>query len=140
MWKPRVLYEYEIGRAMSAIEEILLRNKPIADLGIRSGGKKSDLIHDLRACIQSRKAQGKVFVWINKVDGRFNYGFYSHHCILDAMHHMLHSDIDPMLRHVFLGLIFGYSPDSIAKFVRRQKIRQKQQRKKREVPKPKVVE
>lgn len=121
MWKPRVLSEYEIARAVAAIEEIARRDKPIAEVGSRQV-QKADLLHDLKACIRLAKAQGKVFFWIRKCGKkRLWYGFYSHRCMFDAWKHMIPSKIDPMLRHVFLGLLYGYRPGAIQEFIIKQK-------------------
>lgn len=127
MWEPKVLGEYEIGQAISAIKEILLRGKPIAEVS-STRAKKADLVHDLKNCIQLAHGKGKVFLWIENTGvekwkglQRYRYGFYSHSCMLLALKHMIPSKIDPLVRHVFLGLLFGYRPDAIQKFVVKQK-------------------
>jgi len=130
VWNPKVLTADEIGRITWAIQEVLKRGKPIAEVSSLRTKKKADLIDDLENCIKLMRCKGKVFFWVEnakcpKWKGmyRYRYGFYTYPCILRAFKHMDSAKINPVLRDVFLGLLFGYRPEIIQEFVSKQKRR-----------------
>jgi hypothetical protein len=115
----KVLDEYMIGRAMAAIAEIALRGKPIAEVG---GVKASqeDVLHDLNCCLEFHLTGNPVFPWALPVEGgRVRFGFYGESWTIEALKFMSVIELSDFHRSWIQGLLFGYRPDVIQKFIDR---------------------
>ena len=115
--KPKVLSEYEIGRCMSAIDAVVMLGKPIAEVMSRKA-KLQDLRSDLQNCIRlSRKRKFGVKVWIKKSGTRFRYGFYRHSWARKALNSLDDKKFSDFDRDWISGLLFGYQPNQIQRFI-----------------------
>jgi hypothetical protein len=114
-WTPHILTEFEIGQAMAAIEAVARMGKPLAEVGSRVGNA-NDLKHDLDACLQSTREGATVKAWMREWQGRWRYGFYSAPWVLRALD-FLDQEMPAADRHWISGLLFGYRPDAIQRFI-----------------------
>src|SRR5438132_295788 len=85
-WTPAVLTEYEIGRAILAVETIARSDKPVAEVGGQKVRSTVALENDLRECVRLAGHAANVRVWIRPTSGgRVRYGFYREAWVLDAL-------------------------------------------------------
>lgn len=118
-WIPRVLSEYEIGKAIASIEAVLRADKPIAEVGCRQA-EIADLESDLSACVGLVSADCGVRFWTRVSGNRFRYGFYKEPWVLDAIEFLDRTDLDAVTRAWISGLLFGYRPSAIQQFITRE--------------------
>jgi hypothetical protein len=120
-WTPKVISEYEVGRAMQAAEFALRLGKPVCEVMVRSADRQ-DLEDDLNQIIASLGAQGKIFpmirVW-SKEPLRFGYGFYKEPWIVKALEFLEQTELGHFDRSWISGLLFGYTPQAIQEFIDR---------------------
>lgn len=125
MLQPRVLDDYTLGRAILAIQEVAVGHKPIAEI-MTMRERKSDIEYDLRACIReccSRNGR-KVRYWILPTRDdptRFRFGFYREPWTFAALKFLDEADLPAFDRDWIQGLLFGYRPDAIQKFLDAQR-------------------
>lgn len=129
-WEPLVLSEYEVGRAVAAIEAVSRSDKPLAEVGCRDA-PDGDLKSDLEGCLKLVRGAHSVRYWTkpSKGDG-CRFGFYKLPWALDALAFLERVDLDETDRAWISGLLFGYHPRAIQEYIGRQAARQ---------PRPKVV-
>ena len=116
-WVPKVLSEYEIGRALAAIETVSLLEKPIAELGCRAANL-SVLEDDLRGCLELSKMRDVRF-WTRPLGSNFRFGFYREPWALDALDFLDRAELDEMTRAWISGLLFGYRSSAIQQYISR---------------------
>jgi hypothetical protein len=119
-WQPKVFPEYIVGRAVGYIEEIVFRDKPIAELtSIKA--KKIDLEFDLNGCLEiSGSSKSRVMPWIIKGDYS-RCGFYNskYPWALELLKYLNTAKIPSKHYHSIAGLLFGYTPENIQEFLER---------------------
>jgi len=117
----RILTEYEYSRAQIAIEWIARAEKPIAEIGGRpiKGCDFQALIYDLNRCISLSGERVRAFVMPDKARGFCCYGFYRYRWAVEALLFLWGEKSGPFRSHSLWmqGLIFGYSPGAIEKFI-----------------------
>jgi len=118
----RVLTEYECGRAQMAIEWVARSQKPIVEIGGRPvrGCDFLALARDLDQCIAQSGESVRAFVMPDGIQGYCCYGFYRYPWAIKAM--LTVWGIKPKFTNRYdllwlQGLIFGYSPDAIQRFI-----------------------
>jgi hypothetical protein len=117
----RLLTEYECGRAQMAIEWVARSQKPIVEIGgcPVKGCDLRALAHDLNLCIVQSGESVRAFVMPDGIEGYCCYGFYCYTWAVNAMLRVWQGHT-PRGRYdsIWLrGLIFGYSPDAIQRFI-----------------------
>jgi hypothetical protein len=120
-------YEYQM--CLKAIRAIASGRKSFAQ--VFSGRyRKPDLEFALAQCLHRTKQTGKVFYWIKRYDsreGRFRgkyrwqYGFYRQPWTLAAYEFIYGTKLSTFNRDWMAGLLFGYKPAAIQKFLDKQK-------------------
>jgi hypothetical protein len=116
------LTEYERGRAQLAIEWVARSEKPIVEIGGRpiADCDLRDLARDLDRCIASSGESVRAFIMPDRMRGYCCYGFYRYRWAMEAMLETWGAGrwpADPA-RWIWLqGLLFGYSPDAIQRFI-----------------------
>lgn len=118
-WKPILLSEYEIGRAVSAIEAVSRCDKPISEVG-GIEAQQPDLETDLIGCLRLVRGADDVRYWIKPSGSRLRFGFYREPWALDALEFLDNADLDESNRAWISGLLFGYRPKAIQDFIARQ--------------------
>lgn len=117
-----ILTEYERGRAQIAIEWIARAQKPIVEIGGRSF-KNCDLnalAEDLNLCIAQSGEVVRGFVIPFGITDYCCYGFYRYRWVINALLSVQENELlslDPQNRVWVQGLLFGYSPDAIQRFI-----------------------
>jgi len=116
------LTEYEIGRAQLAIEWVARAQKPIVEIGSRpiSNSNLNLLDADLARCVAQSGENVHPFIVAENEQKYFSYGFYKYPWALDALQWITRSKRRSPDRRYFDwlgGLIFGYSPDAIQRFI-----------------------
>ena len=114
----KVLTEFEIGQAMAAIEGVARLAKPIAEVGCRIVELK-ELEEDLLACVASAGESDQVRPWIRQAGQHLRFGYYGEPWALDALDFLERADLDPTDRYWISGLLFGYRPQAIQRFIAR---------------------
>lgn len=113
---PRVLSEYELGRIFSAIENVSLTGKPIAEVVARAADR-NDLESDLNDCLKlSGKSEGVSF-WMMPSGSKWRFGFYRDKWTQRAILFLEHTELSPTDRAWISGLLYGYRSDAIQKFI-----------------------
>lgn len=119
-WVPRLLSEYEVGRAVSAIEAVSRSDKPIAEVG-STQAERGDLEADLKGCLALVRGVEDVRFWIKVASGTLlRFGFYREPWALDALDFLDRADLPETDRAWISGLLFGYRPTAIQNFIARQ--------------------
>ena len=119
----RLLTDYECGRALTAIEWVARSQKPIAEFGGRPirGCDFRALAHDLNGCIAQSREDVRGFIIPDKMKGFCCYGFFKYRWAVEALLDIWgKTKSGPIrLRRVLWmqGLVFGYSPDAIQRFI-----------------------
>lgn len=118
VWVPKVISEYEVGRAMSAIEAIELLDKPIAEV-ITRHAVLADLEDDLCHCLELAGNPSGVNFWTRPTgDGKkFRCGFYREAWTLKALDFLDRTELSQLDRAWISGLLFGYRPTAIQQFI-----------------------
>ena len=115
MNKLRILSGFEFGYLAGAIEWVDRGQKPIATCGARqlSLPEVAFLKQDLRRALSIPAAHGRIggFV-LRQTDRWFLWGVYKYRWALDALLYLYLERDHPAW---IAGLVFGYSPDAIAK-------------------------
>ncbi len=116
-----VLSEYECGRAQMAIEWVARSQKPIVEIGgcPIKGCNLYDLANDLNRCILLSGESVRAFVMPDRAKGYCCYGFYRYEWAIRALL-VLWGDQTPKGPYHSLwlqGLLFGYGPDAIQRFI-----------------------
>jgi hypothetical protein len=117
-WTPRILTEFEIGQAVTAIETVARLGKPLAEIGCRQGNP-ADIEHDLTHCLRSANELGKLHVWTWKAGERYRFGFCAQPWVLRALEFVEDSDLAQSDRDWLCGLLFGYKADAIQQYLDR---------------------
>ncbi len=119
----RLLTDHEVGTALTSIEWVARAGKPICEAGNRSIQVPSEaelLKSDVAECIQlsGECVSGFVYEQMPKV---WTYGFYIQPWAYDALRFLMEEEhrIDDYHRRWLFGLLFGYSPESIQRFLTR---------------------
>ena len=118
----KILTEYERGRAQIAIEWVARAQKPIVEIGGRSL-KNCDLnalAEDLNLCIAESGEVVKGFVIPFGTTDYCCYGFYCESWAIKALLSVQENEslsLNPQNRAWIQGLLFGYSPDAIQRFI-----------------------
>lgn len=105
-----------MGQASAAIEAVGRLGKPIAEVGSRVG-RREDIEHDLRTCLDGRREAGHLSIWVRAEGERFRFGFYAEAWTQRALDFLDRTDLDPSDRHWICGLLFGYQPAAIQEFI-----------------------
>ncbi len=117
-----ILTEYERGRAQIAIEWVARSQKPIVEIGGRSL-KNCDLnalAEDLNLCIAQSGEVVLGFVIPFGITDYCCYGFYRERWAIKALLSVQDNEslsLNPQNRAWVQGLLFGYSPDAIQRFI-----------------------
>lgn len=118
-----ILTEYEYGRAQIAIEWVARSQKPIVEIGGRPL-KECNVIRlarDLNDCIVKSGESVRAFIAQDNVAGHCCYGFYRYSWAMQALLMLLGKNKSGPIRALDLlwmrGLVFGYSPDAIQRFI-----------------------
>lgn len=119
-WTPAVLTEYEIGRAVLAVEVIARSEKPVAEVGCQKVASVGTLENDLRECVKLAGHADNVRVWTRATNGgRVRYGFYREGWVVEALDFLDRADLSNVDRAWISGLLFGYRTDAIQQFISR---------------------
>ena len=118
----RLLSEYECGRAQIAIEWVARAQKPVVEIGGRPETECDlrALAHDLNRCIARSGETVRAFVIPDGTPRYCCYGFYRYPWAVEAMIFAWGKNARrPNSRQWawIQGLIFGYSPDAIQRFI-----------------------
>jgi hypothetical protein len=118
------LTEYECGRAQIAIEWVARSEKPVVEIGGRpiQGCDLLGLTKDLDRCITQSREQVRGFVMPDRMSGYCCYGFYRYPWAMKALLSVYGDERqeslnDPCRRVWLQGLVFGYSPEAIQRFI-----------------------
>lgn len=112
-----ILSDYEVGRCISSIEAVSRGTKPVAEIGNRKLEDIEQLKADLRACLElAREPNVKGFV-LQQEANRWSFGFYSESWVEEAILFIDRVELPEYHRHWISGLLFGYSPDAIQRFL-----------------------
>jgi hypothetical protein len=115
-----ILCDYEVGRSISAIELIGRGTKPLAEIG---NTKISDseiriLENDIKACLAIANEPGVKGFLAEQKDGRWSYGFFREPWVEEALLFIDAAELPAYHRHWISGLLFGYNPGAIQRFLR----------------------
>lgn len=119
---PKVLPEYMIGRAVSAIEAVSMLGKPIAEVSSIKASEK-DVLNDLKGCLALSPASEGIQPWIWADSGRMRFGFYREPWALEALKYVDQMDPKDLNRHWIAGLLFGYRPERIQEYLDKERTR-----------------
>lgn len=115
----KVLTDYEVGRCSSAIEAVVLLGKPIVEVMTRKAVRE-ELEADLKQCLEmGRKLSRRVKYFVLPAGSRFRYGFYLERWTLEALIFLEGRNLSGRDRAWVSGLLFGYTPGEIQKFINR---------------------
>ena len=116
-----ILQDYEIGAIQAALNWVVLGGKPIVEVGghMLQTEEIPRLADDLNQCIKISHYKD-VYAFIMKDrNGWWQYGFYQYPWALEAM--LFLRDESPCIqgdhRHWIQGLLFGYDPSAIHRFI-----------------------
>lgn len=119
-WTPAVLSEYEIGRAVWAVEIVARSEKPVAEVSCRKVASLASLEDDLRECIKLAGNADNVRPWTRPTTAnRVRYGFYREAWVLDALDFLDRAKLADADHAWISGLLFGYRADAIEEFIAR---------------------
>lgn len=118
-WRPKVFSEYEVGRAVSAIEAVSRADKPVAEVGA-AVALHADLECDLKECLALVRGCEDVRFWIKEDGGELRYGFYREAWVMDALAFLDAAELAEKDRTWINGLLFGYRPAAIQDFMKRK--------------------
>jgi hypothetical protein len=119
----RLLTEYECGRALTSIEWVARSEKPIVEIGgcPMRGCNFQALAHDLNHCILRSHEDVRGFIMPDKMRGYCCYGFFKYPWAVEALLDVWgkrKSGLTRTRRLLWMqGLVFGYSPDAIQRFI-----------------------
>ena len=121
--RPPLLTEYELGRCLAGIEAVERLGKPLAEVGGKATTieEAERLRRELRAFARRSGASSAKPYVTRAEDGWTTFGFYVQPWTLDAMAFIEErgGSLDEHL-HWIQGLLFGYRPEAIGKFLRRR--------------------
>ena len=114
-----VLTEYECGRAQMAIEWVARSQKPIVEIGgcPTKNCNLRKLALDLNKCVDLSGEDVRAFIIPDKVRGFCCYGFYLYPWALEALLSVWGIERGRSDSLWTQGLLFGYSADSIQRFI-----------------------
>lgn len=120
-WTPSVLTEYEIGRAISAAEQLIAKSdKPVTEVGCRTVASPDALLDDLRECLKLAGEAEDVKIWTRPAgEKRLRYGFYRDAWVVGALDFLDRTELPDADRAWINGLLFGYRSDAIQQFIER---------------------
>jgi hypothetical protein len=113
------LSEYEIGRAVGAIEAVSRSDKPVAEVGCQEAAL-AELEVDLQECLKLADATGEVRLWTRPSGPRFRYGFYKESWVPGALDFLDRAELSEVERAWISGLLFGYRPGAIQQYIARE--------------------
>lgn len=110
-----LLRDYEVGRCISAIEWVARGEKPIAEIAARSlsSAELKRLTKELEGIIETALEPVRGYILPLADSGMYAFGFYSAPWAIEARLFLELYDCPDWLQ----GLVFGYSPHSIQKFI-----------------------
>lgn len=116
-----ILTEYEAGHAITAIEWVARSGKPIVVIGERilAECETERLATELNYCIRI-VGEPRILGFIVRRDRDFwQYGFFRHRWAMDALLYLQEKAprIQGVHAHWIRGLLFGYDPDAIQRFI-----------------------
>lgn len=112
-----ILSDYEVGRCISAIEAIGRGTKPLAEVGSIKPENLDFLKKDLSACLRiTRESKVKGFL-LRQEGERWSYGFYREAWVEEALLFIDRVELPAFHRHWISGLLFGYNPGAIQRFL-----------------------
>jgi hypothetical protein len=115
-----ILTEYETGHAITAIEWVARGGKPIIEIGGRvlSAEKIESLSDDLNRCIDIA-GESEVYGFVLRDGDWWRFGFYRYEWAIAGLLHLFGEApaIHGTHAHWIRGLLFGYSSDSIHRFI-----------------------
>jgi len=119
----KLLTDHEIGSALTSIEWVARSGKPICEAGSRSVSDSSGaelLKLDVAECIAMSGEQVSGFVY-EQMPKVWTFGFYAQPWAYDALRFLMQEEhrFDDYNRRWLFGLLFGYSPESIQRFMAR---------------------
>ena len=117
---PLSLTEYEFARAQIAIEWVARSGKPIVEVGgcPIKGCDLRALASDLNRCIAGSGESVTGFVIPDRMPGYCCYGFYRYRWAIQALLSVWGiQKQNPMDSLWMQGLVFGYSPEAIQRFI-----------------------
>jgi hypothetical protein len=110
------LTAFELALRKSAIEAVALLGKPVAEVITIPCDDLPALASELAECIADYAPHVKAFIRETE-PGYVNYGFFVHSWVLDALDYCVRTDIPEPHLHWIQGLLFGYRPDAIERFL-----------------------
>jgi hypothetical protein len=118
----RTLTEYECGRAQMAIEWVARAQKPVVEIGGRpiQGCDLKAVACDLNRCIDESGEDVRGFMIPDRMPGFCCYGFYRYPWAIEALLFAWKGwqAASEARQSLWLqGLVFGYSPDAIHRFI-----------------------
>jgi hypothetical protein len=116
---PRALSEYEVGRAVAAIEAVSRTEKPVAEVGCQEAAL-ADLEDDLQNCLKLADTTGEIRFWTKPTGTRFRYGFYKDTWVLGALDFLDRAQLGEVERAWISGLLFGYRSGAIQQYISRE--------------------
>jgi hypothetical protein len=116
---PPVLGLYDLARCHAAIEAVERRDKPVAEIPIAvSVAQLGQLIDDVMRVAELTET-GEIRVHVDYREGVALVAFYRYGWCREALAFLKKGGgCPPPALHWFQGLLFGYDPESIERFVR----------------------
>ncbi len=116
-----ILTEYEVGRAVTAIEWVARSGKPIVEIGSRMLGpwELHHLAEDLHRCLDiAGELEVHGFIVLGR-DDWWQFGFYRHAWAMAAFLYLQSRGprIDGAHAISLQGLLFGYNAEAIQRFI-----------------------
>jgi len=109
---------YDLARCHAAIESVERRDKPIAEVPIAvSVGELGCLVDDLIRCTKQSET-GEVRVHVDYRYGVALVAFYRYEWCWAALEFVKRGGCPPLALHWIQGLLFGYNPEAIDRFMR----------------------
>lgn len=114
-----ILSDYEVGRAIAAIEAVGRGTKPVAEVGDRTVGDIELLETDLRTCLEVAKEPHVKGFLLQHDSQRCSFGFYCEDWVLETLQFLYHEGqlLSAFHRDWILGLLFGYTPKAVSWFL-----------------------
>jgi hypothetical protein len=116
-WVPEILSEYDVGRAIAAIEAVNVLERPIAEVGCCRASLET-LEADLRGCLDLARAD-EVRFWTRSNGDRWRFGFYREPWALEALDFLDRAELGDIERAWIGGLLFGHRASAIQQFIER---------------------
>lgn len=111
------LSDYEVGRCIDAIKTIGRGTKPVAEVCNVKPENLDLLKEDIRNCLRiAGEPEVKGFL-LRQEGERWSYGFYREAWVEEALLFIDSVELPAFHRHWISGLLFGYCPEAIQRFL-----------------------